>query len=180
MTGLDPLVLLIVRMSFVLLFGAAALHKLSNRNEFRSALEGYGVVPTSSVSVITRILPLFELVAVAALLIEPIFLVGMGFVLLLLTSYSIVIAAALINGNVGGDCGCGFTSARLLGWPLVVRNLVLLVFAGLLWLPPTARELVTLDFFTLVVALVSAGFLWTAGERLGSTSSEFADKGAFR
>ncbi len=71
MSALDPGFQWVLRLALAWLLLAAARHKLRSAGAFRSALEGYGLLPRGLVGAAARGLALAELAAGLALLAPP-------------------------------------------------------------------------------------------------------------
>ncbi len=84
----------------------------------------------------------------------------------LLLFYGGLIAAALIAGRRGFDCGCGGFAGRRqeIGWPLVLRNLLLAAIAVVGALPAAARPLGVFDLASALGAVAASAFLYAAAE----------------
>ena len=114
----------------------AAMHKLRHRAEFGMTLEGYAMVPRSLIPIATVLLALIELLAAAALVIPTMMQLGAAMAALLFAAYGLAMAAAIMRGRAGIDCGCTFGNrSDPLGWMTIVRNIALTAAAACVALP---------------------------------------------
>ena len=129
--------LLTARLLLAAVFLAAALAKLLDRRGARHALVDFGA-PAALAPTLAVLLPLGELAAAAALLVVPWAWYGAVGALALLALFTAAIAVSLARGRTP-DCHCfGQVSAGPIGWPTLLRNLVLASVAGfVVW---TGRE----------------------------------------
>lgn len=167
----DPLLALLVRGAFALLFASAAWHKLGDRRAFTGVLAAYRVLPVSVVGVAAAVVAAFEGAVALAWVAPGLGTMAAGGTVVLLAIYSTAIAVNLVRGRRTIDCGCGILGARQpIGEWLIVRNLLLAVGASTTLAPVTARELVWVDAFTLLGALVVVSSVWTTAHRLAAAS----------
>lgn len=163
---LDPAVALALRTGFVLLFAAAAVHKLRSPRAFRAAMAGYDVLPVRLVPAIASMLIAAEILAVLALVGRP--ALGGALAAALLVLYAAALAVALARGRAGVDCGCSADGAPVQGG-LVVRNLLLGAAALPLLAPASERPLGWMDVVTVLGAVATAGALLAATNALLAT-----------
>jgi hypothetical protein len=148
---LDPVLGLALRGGLALLLGSAAWHKLRDLGAFRSALEGYRLLPEPLLGFAALALIAAEIVSAGALVRAP---TGGYAAAALLALYSLAIGVNLARGRREIDCGCFGPAARQpLSLALVLRNLVLLALALACALPETPRPLVWVDALTIAAAL---------------------------
>lgn len=104
----------------VLLLRAAA-HKLLHRQEFRSELRAYRLLPEASLSTAPFLLALAEIACIFSLIAAA----------CLLSLYTFAMLVNLQRGNITIDCGCsGWLSPRKqLDYWLVIRNSCLIILA---------------------------------------------------
>lgn len=167
---LDPLVGTILSIGFGLMLLMASVHKLSEFGRFRAVLADYRVMPAFIVPVVAATLPIVEIAVGLTWLFAANITVPAYATVALLMFYSGGIAANLLRGRVHISCGCGFGKSTgaddALSWGLVLRNIVLLVAAGAATLPAAQRPVGSLDYFTLVTAVLAAILLFAAGNQL--------------
>ena len=170
MSGIDPLFPMAGAVAMAMLFGAAALHKLTGAARFGAVVGDYRLLPAPLVPLAALGIPLVEMaVALAALRV----LLAGGTRLLasaaaMLLLYGGAMAANLLRGRRHIDCGCTAFGApeTTIGWPLVARNagiaaVVLLLAAA----PVAARALGAADVIALIgVALVLPALYVAFGE----------------
>jgi len=167
---IDPVIALSLRLGLALLFAAAAWHKVSDRARFDATVRAYRLLPSWLVPSMTRLLPLAEAVIAIGFLYPPTRQAAALGAVPLLTSYTGAIAVNLARGRRDIDCGCFTSSNRvpLSNW-LLVRNLTLIVVAGVLLMPLRTRTLVWVDIITVVTTLITLSLLWAAGQHLAHT-----------
>ncbi len=167
----DPVTLTAGAVLLVFVFVTAALHKLREPEVFGSALAAYGLVPPQWQPLLARALPVLEGCTALLLALLPFGAANAaGFALsaTLLAGYGAAMAVNLLRGRRTLDCGCGGAPQRI-GWPLVVRNLLLAALAAG-WARASAggpsRPLEAID----VVGVVGAGLgfilAWLAADEL--------------
>ena len=168
---LDPLINQIISISLGLLFVIAAVHKLSNRAQFRITLLEYQILPEAVVLPASQIIPTLELLLGSAWLIgfnqqglTTIVSVAM------LAAYSLAIGINIRRGRVHFDCGCGFggkkENEQYLSINLIGRNCGLIGAALVTLLPIGSRNFGTSDYLTLVAALLAGTLLFGAINQL--------------
>ena len=120
------------RISVAAVFVLAALPKLLDLPAFAEDLRSYQTFPDPTVHLVAGIVPALELVGAAALL------TGVGrragaIVLGLLTVGFIVLLSSVLVRGIDLQCGCfgRDEQAAAVGWPLVARDVGLLVLVGL-------------------------------------------------
>lgn len=172
---LDPLLFRLISFLMALLFGLAAMHKLNDATGFRGILAAYDVLPSAWVSPIAFAIPMLEIALGFAWLFawRP-ELISLASVLLL-SSYVLAIGINLLRGRSYIDCGCSFSSVNASGddnsvqqlsvW-LIYRNLLLIGLAYSAGLEVGTRSIGTLDYFSLVAALLALAFVYAAFNQL--------------
>ena len=115
------------------MFLVAGFSKLYRIDQFAVIVESYGIVPSFLRPIFARLLPTTEVVIGAGLvlgmLVPLLSMIALG----LLSLFTLVVVFNLRRGNRGIPCGCfGSTSGRGIGWPLIVRNLVLVAMGAIL------------------------------------------------
>jgi len=165
--AIDPALQLAVRSCLALLLTAAARHKLGDLARFRSTIENYRVVPPSVAALISHTLPALEVV-LAMTIASGMFPVASGAAAaVLFTVYALAIAVNVRRGRSDLDCGCmGPASAVPVSSALVVRNVFLVVAAGLLTIPVSARELTLMDDVAIAAFTAALAACWAASERM--------------
>ena len=177
----DPVLLLLVRGAFALLFASAAWHKLRDRAAFRGVVYAYRLLPDAVVPVAAFVMAALEL-AVAVAWIVP---AGRGLAaagtIALLALYATAIAVNLARGRRTIDCGCGIAGAAqpISEW-LLARNAVLAGLALVATRAAGARPLVWIDALTVAAGLVVVASVWTAGHGLAAAAARVRAVGAPR
>ncbi|WP_305036245.1 MauE/DoxX family redox-associated membrane protein [Novosphingobium sp. EMRT-2] len=127
-----------------LVFVHAGASKLLHRDVLPGVIANYRLLPDALVAPVAAVLPWGELALGLALLAGgPPFAVVPALVLLGL--FAGAMAVNIARGRRSIDCGCGRSQLRqTLGWPLVARNIVLMILVALRLpaaLPSTGLEL---------------------------------------
>ncbi len=152
---IDPVVDIVIRGAFALLFAMAGLEKFHDRATFQFQLEEYQLLPVRLVYAAAICIIFIEIViAVALLLPDSIYGVVMGASLLMV--YAAAILINLLRGRTWMDCGCLGSTGEGLSYWLVTRNLGLAASLLLLMLPTTSRALIWLDYFSILFAILAA------------------------
>lgn len=178
---IDPVIGLTIRLALVLLFAAAAWHKLSDRVRFVATVRAYRLVPARWLLPLGWFFPVAELGIVFGLLYPAATDAAVFTAVVLLSIYSFAIWQNLTPDGRHIDCGCFASSAKvpLSGW-LLARNAVLLLAACILLVPTRARTLLWIDGLTVASTLFTLWVLWTAGQRLASTGPALRSPGSAR
>jgi len=164
---IDPASALLIVSCAVLLFGAAAGHKLWAVDEFAQTLGQYQLLPTGLLRIASPVLGLMELAVCLGLPWPPLRPVGAAAGVGLLLLYTVAITINLARGRHNVDCGCGGFGRRTpIGTWMVVRNLSLACLLCLLMLPETSRSLESADAVTIVGAVTAASFLYLSCDAL--------------
>jgi uncharacterized membrane protein YphA (DoxX/SURF4 family) len=164
---IDPVVGLTLRLSLAVLFAAAARHKLRGLPAFRATLEEYQVLPRPAVGPVANALPVVEALVAVALVVGSPTALGPGCALSLLFLYTLAITINLLRGRHWIDCGClGRHNSRPLGPRLVARNALLMSVSVVAGLPPSGRELLWIDWVTIVGSVGTVVLSWMAVELL--------------
>ena len=156
---IDPVIDIVVRCAFALLFALAGLEKFHDRATFQFQLEEYQLLPKQIIPVASMGIIFIEIViAVALLLPNAIYGVLMGAALLM--AYGMAILINLLRGRTWMDCGCLGSTGEGLSYWLVTRNLVLSATLIMLLIPVIPRTLVWLDYFSIIAAVVGAAIAY--------------------
>ena len=152
---LDPVILYSLIGGFALLFALSALEKYQDMAAFQLKLENYQVLPAPLAPGMTNVVFMIEIVA-TTLLLTPAYLYGLALAAILMLAYTSGIAINLIRGRTHIDCGClGSQGEGISGYHLL-RNSTLLVLLAICFLPLMDRQLVWLDYVTIVLFLVAS------------------------
>jgi len=146
------------------------LGKWCHFGQFEGAVSGYRVLPPALVKPFALGFVATETAAALLLLLPASRSVGVLLAVIVLGSASFGVVVNLVRGRRDVDCGCGglgHGSGGLSGW-LVVRNIVLLAAAALVWLasPGVTRPMVWLDIITFLGATLSLLGLYYAANVL--------------
>lgn len=173
---IDPGFAIALRGFLALLLLGAGLGKLKDGARFDAAAIGYlpALARRPRLRLVARgMLAVVELGLGAGLLAAAVLgaagtwtaACGLGAAALILF-YGGLIAAALMAGRRGFDCGCGGFAGRRqpVGWPLVLRNILLAGLAGLAALPMGARAVTFFDFIATPLAAAALLLLLAAAE----------------
>jgi Methylamine utilisation protein MauE len=176
---MDPVCALLIVSCAMLLFGAAAVHKLRALGEFAQALAQYQLLPAAFIRITGPALGLMELAICLGLPWPALRSVGAAAGAVLLLMYAAAITINLARGRRDLDCGCGGFGRRTpIGSWMVVRNLSLACTLCLLMLPEVSRGLGSVDAVTIAGGVMAASFLYLScdvlfgqvtARRLGST-----------
>lgn len=162
---LDPAVELLLKLGFLSLFFLSLTHKALNFTEFEATVANYqkGLYPNWTLTLPLSLVIIFMelLIVMSALLISDGIVLGC-LAAGMLVLYALAMAINLLRGNRMLDCGCTWGTAKQpVGYELVIRNLVLALFALLLTLPVEMRPLHLLDYFSVFAALLLSAVLYT-------------------
>jgi uncharacterized membrane protein len=125
---------LLLRVAIAALFLFAAITKLVDPSSFAQQIANYQLTPWPATAVLSVFLPALELCVGISLLLGRWESGALVWVAVLLTIFSGALLSAIVRG-LSIDCGCFGRSIENTGtlWPFI-RNLVLLVVTGFLWL----------------------------------------------
>lgn len=166
--SVDPTLALTATLLLATIFAAAAVTKLRALDQFAGVVENYALLPASLLRPVVLLLPVVELAAAAGLLVPATRPYAAAVLLILLLLFAAAMAINLRRGRRDIDCGChiGLLKQRI-SWPLVVRNLLLALFAlALLVGGAASRSLGGLDWFTVLAATSAMLLLYGAVGRL--------------
>jgi hypothetical protein len=113
-----------------LIFLRAAWHKLHDVESFAALAADYRLLPAWAVGGAARLLIVLEAGSALALIVPKLEPVGARIAVVMLLIYAVAMATNILRGRKQLDCGCG-GEPQGLGWPLVVRNLLLTAIAVL-------------------------------------------------
>jgi len=140
--------------------------KLLNLPVFEAVVELYEVLPRALAPLFARLFPLLEILAGALVLLAP-GAIGGGAAVAVLLLASAGILVNLLRGRRNIDCGCGGGDSHpRLSWALLGRNAVLLLAAAIAGLAVSARELVWIDYLTVVALALALLGLYAATNQL--------------
>ncbi len=149
---LDPVILYSLIGGFALLFALSAREKYQDMAAFQLKLENYQVLPAALAPAMATVIFMTEVVA-TTLLLTPAYFYGLAVSAVLMLVYTFGIAVNLYRGRTHIDCGClGSPGEGISGYHLL-RNTSLLVVLAICFLPPAVRQLIWLDYTTVVLFL---------------------------
>lgn len=151
---IDPALFHGLALGLGLLFLAAGAAKLAAPRRFATAVAGYRLLPAAASLPVAILLAASEVVAGAAAIsfAERLQSAGLAVCAFLLLLYAAAMAINLLRGRRAIDCGCttAVTTARAIGWDLVLRNGLLACLATAAGtLGTTERGLIWFDAVTI-------------------------------
>jgi hypothetical protein len=175
--AIDPAIDLTIRIALAIVLGFAAFRKIADFPAFRTALEGYRILPTAAVGAAAVSIIVLEKVAAVGLIVFP--LRGPFEILAaaLFAVYGVAITVNLARGRSEIDCGCGGASGRQTLHPaLLLRNFALVVAALMVGIPESGRTLGAVDLITVLGGTAVLVFLYRAADGLiaGATRNQVA------
>jgi Methylamine utilisation protein MauE len=174
---IDPAIAFLVVACTVLLFAAAASHKLKDLRRFSEIFAAYGLLPSGVGRPASHAIPLLEAAVAAGLLFEgsrtP--AACMGIVLLL--AYAAAIAVNLRRGRRELACGCGGPDDRrpIAGW-MVWRNVGVAILLAATMLPWSQRPLVLTDAVTVGFGTATSALVYLCLDRLLGRAGRMTDE----
>jgi len=176
---LDPVLDMALRGAVAFLFIFAAWHKMRDPIAFWQVLDAYQLLPEKLVRPASRLVPLAELGTGFTLLALPSSVMPLVMAIGLWTLYGAAISINLLRGRTQLECGCGGVAAdQTIRWALVVRNIVLVGCTALLFLPAAVRELLWLDFGTILFGGLMLVLLYAATDHLLRNAALLSNEGA--
>ena len=168
---MDPQLQLTAALMLSALFAASGWHKLRARDAFEMTLSRYDLLAQRWLSPVSRLLPLLEMAAAAALLLPASRAFGGVLALLLLGLYTLAIGINLLRGRRHIDCGCGDRETGLSGG-LVLRNIYLVAIAAVVAVAAVdttavaGRDLYWLDFVFSLLGACALGLIYASWTQL--------------
>ena len=130
---------------------ASAIPKLRAMAYFEEIVVEYRLLPEALARPLARFLPWLELALALALMASRARSFAALAVALLVSAFGLAIAINLLRGRSRIDCGCGVADAgSSLSWPMLGRNVFLLVLLAICACDSTARALLAIDGVTVV------------------------------
>jgi hypothetical protein len=161
----DPVAAGAIGGALALILFVAAWHKLSEPAVFAGALDAYQLMPTRTVELVSRGLPLVEVAVGLAVLAPPTRSPALVALASLMGIYACAIGINLWRGRHQIDCGCG-GAAHPLSWGLVARNAVLVAAALAVAGPTSGRRLEWLDGAMLLLGTLAFFGLYQMADEL--------------
>src|SRR5579862_8866605 len=152
MSTIDPAIRDLCVVALAIIFGASGAMKLRDVEMFEAALANYGLAPRQIEKPLAYLFPLLECAASIGLLATSTRAIAASLLLALLVTFTGAVAINLARGRRNIDCGCFGPALRqeLNGW-LLARNAVVMILAGVIAFPASARALEPLDIVTIVL-----------------------------
>jgi putative oxidoreductase len=122
-----------IRIALGLLFVFAGIMKASDPGAFALEIQRYNLIPWLAGALISVYLPWLEILAGALLIVKRFERGALLLIIFLLLAFTFALASATFRG-LGIDCGCfgkAFADTGTI-FPMI-RNVLLLAFAGFLW-----------------------------------------------
>src|ERR1700693_2762943 len=166
--GLDPVIGMLLIVSFAILFASAAWHKWRDLRRFDEVFAAYGLLPPIRWLRLSWTVPLLETAVALGLLWARSRACACAAGIILLLSYAGAMALNLARGRRDIACGCGGPDERrpIAAW-MVWRNLLLaLLLSGALW-HWSRRALLLTDWGTIVFGIAAAVVVYVCVDRLG-------------
>lgn len=164
---IDPVVAFVCSLVGAAVFLSGALAKWRERELFAAAMAGYDLIPNVAVPTASTSLIVTETALGFALLlpsVSPFPQLGGAALLVVVT---VAVAINLLRGRREISCGCGGASGdQQLSWGLVARNVVLGLALLAAALPRLERQLVALDYATVVLGALMLSGLYAAASQL--------------
>jgi hypothetical protein len=172
---IDPLIVLVLSVSLVLLFFMAARHKMSAPQEFRAQLAAYQLLPDVALTPVSRLLPLLEMAIVFLILVPQTRAFAALLAAALLFVYGLSMAVNMVRGRADIDCGCGGQPQVLSSW-LLLRNAVLIAGSCLLLAPASDRAITLSDLLFLILMTTLLAMVYLLVEQLVRNHSVLANR----
>ncbi len=126
--------LAIALLSLSYMFALSAVHKLGNTEQFQQVLADYKLLPPALIPLLSRVLPVIELLTAIGLLVAPLRPLALAAACALLLTYALAMSINIARGRSDIDCGChGPHRSQKIGVWSVVRNISLIVLILLQW-----------------------------------------------
>jgi Methylamine utilisation protein MauE len=174
---IDPTIAILVVACTVLLFAAAALHKLRDLRRFDEIFAAYGILPLPLQRPASRAVPLAEAAVAAALSFEGSRTTAAFVGIALLLAYAGAIAVNLRRGRRDLACGCGGPDDRrpIAGW-MVWRNIGIAALLAASMLPWSPRALVVTDAVTIGFGTATCALIYLCLDRLLGRSGRMTEE----
>jgi Mn2+/Fe2+ NRAMP family transporter len=164
---IDPAIAFLVVACTVLLFAAAAVHKLRDLRRFSEIFAAYRLLPLGAGRHATRAVPLLEAAVAVGLLFAGSRTTAAIVGIVLLLAYAGAIAVNLRRGRRELACGCGGPDDRrpIASW-MVWRNVGIAVLLAAAMLPWSQRSLVLTDAVTVGFGTATCALVYLCLDRL--------------
>lgn len=157
MNSLPPELFAWARWTLAGVMVVAGLGKLADREGFVQAVINYQILPRGVARTFARLVPWSELGSAVLILSGQWAIPGAWLSGLLLLGFTAAIGINIVRGRPV-NCGClGKLTADKVGWPLLLRNVLLIGLAILVIAPLDERALVsTSEWFAMSTLIISA------------------------
>lgn len=174
---MDPLFTLTFKIFLAAVLLAGAVKKLTNQDEFRSALKAF-VVNNAALEKVLRVsVPVGELTIAMALLVPMLSTYAVWAAVGVIVLYTLTLSLAFIRGKRDFDCGCTWGANSVPAQPiLLIRNVVLLGAAFAAAVPEVHRELLWFDGLNALLAAVVLTILYVALETLLTLPNQISER----
>jgi hypothetical protein len=165
---LDPVIGILLLVSFAILFASAAWHKWRDTQRFAQVFVAYGLLPRAASLRCYWLVPLLETAVALGLLTSTARAYACSAGVLLLLSYAGAMALNLGRGRRDIACGCGGPDEQrpIAAW-MVWRNVLLAaLLASALW-PRNQRALLPTDWLTIGFGVAATVVIYLCVDRLG-------------
>jgi Methylamine utilisation protein MauE len=175
--AIDPAIAILVVACTMLLFAAAALHKLRNLRRFGEIFAAYGLLPLPLQRLVARAVPLLEAAVAVGLPFEASRMAAAFVGIVLLLAYAAAIGVNLRRGRRDLACGCGGPDDRRLiaGW-MIWRNIGIAVLLAAAMLPWSPRSLVVTDAVTIGFGTATCALVYLCLDRLLGHTARTTDE----
>jgi putative oxidoreductase len=131
------LLVLVLRVAVGVLFVWAGASKIGHADVFAAQIAAFGLVPRGFIAPIALLLPFFEVLLGAYLVLGLYTRVAAVVAVVQLAIFAVAIGSAVVRG-LSLSCGCfGPADATVTSWPEVARDLIFAAIAGFVaWRAP--------------------------------------------
>lgn len=127
---------LVARFVLAVAFGHAVIPKIRDVGRFQRAMANYQLLPRRLAPLGARLVIIAECLAFVSLAIGVELAPGALVASALLVGFAVAMSINLLRGRKF-DCGCAGSASKPIGWPIVVRDLVLGAGSVVLFARPT-------------------------------------------
>jgi hypothetical protein len=174
---IDPAIAFLIVACTMLLFAAAAVHKLRDLRRFSEVFAAYRLLPLGVGRHASRAVPLLEAAVAGGLLFAGSRTTAAFVGIVLLLAYAGAIAVNLRRGRRELACGCGGPDDRrpIASW-MVWRNVGIAVLLAAAMLPWSQRSLVLTDAATVGFGTATCALVYLCLDRLLGRTGRVTDE----
>jgi Mn2+/Fe2+ NRAMP family transporter len=174
---IDPAIAFLIVACTMLLFAAAAVHKLWDLRRFSEIFAAYRLLPLGVGRHASRAVPLLEAAVAVGLLFAGSRTTAASVGIVLLLAYAGAIAVNLRRGRRELACGCGGPDDRrpIASW-MVWRNAGIAVLLAAAMLPWSQRSLVVTDAVTVGFGTAACALVYLCLDRLLGRTGRMTDE----